>query len=159
EHTEPDDDPAHGALCGRPALHPSPNRLLPRAKDFCPAGHSRRMRAFSSIEITLCVGITLVTICAARHASAACRPGVRLAGDPVLVGAVGAALGERGIATDGASDAGGDPSAGATACAPARVTLARREDRIAVSIAGARELAVEREVTDARTATTVIESW
>jgi hypothetical protein len=113
------------------------------------------MRAFSSIEITLCVGITLLTICAARHASAACRPGVRLDGDAALVGAVGAALGERGIATDGAPDTSGD----AAACAPAHVTLARREDRIAVSIAGARELAVEREVTDARTATTVIESW
>ena len=112
------------------------------------------MRAFSSIQITLRVGITLLAICAARHASAACRPGVRLDGDVALVGAVGAALGERGIATDVTSDAGR-----AAECAPARVTLARRDDRIAVSIAGAREPAVEREVTDARTATTVIESW
>jgi hypothetical protein len=113
------------------------------------------MHVFSSIGITLGVGITLVMLCAARHASAACRPGVRLDGDAALVGAVGAALGERGIATDVATDAGGDPGA----CAPARVTLARRDERIAVSIAGAREAAVEREVTDARTATTVIESW
>jgi len=113
------------------------------------------MRAFSSIQITLGVGITLLVICAARHASAAaCRPGVRLDGDAALVGAVGAALGERGIATDVASDANG-----AAECAPARVTLARRDARIAVSIASSREPGVEREVTDARTATTVIESW
>ena len=102
-----------------------------------------------SIEITLGVTITLAVICAARHASAACRPGVRLDGDAALVGTVGAALGERGIATD-ADD---------VACAPARVTLQRRDDRIAVSIAGTREPAIAREVSDARTATTVIESW
>jgi len=131
-------------------------RVLTRAKERPPAGHSRsRMRAFSSIEITLGVGITLGVICAARHASAAaCRPGVRLDGDAALVGVVGAALGERGIATAAADD---DP-ARAAACTPARVTLQRRDDRIAVSIAG-REPAVAREVTDARTATTVIESW
>lgn len=105
------------------------------------------MRGFTSIEITL--GITLAVICAPRHASAACRPGVRLDGDAALVGTVGAALGERGIATD-ADDA---------VCAPARVTLERRDDRIAVSIAGTRESAIAREVSDARTATTVIESW
>lgn len=107
------------------------------------------MRVLTSIEITLGVAITLAVICAARHASAACRPGVRLDGDAALVGTVGAALGERGIATD-ADDA---------ACAPARVTLQRRDDRIAVSIAGPREPAIAREVSDARTATTVIESW
>ncbi len=124
------------------------------------AGHSRlSMRAFSSIEITLGVGITLAVMCAARHASAACRPGVRLDGDAALVGTVGAALGERGIATDGALDVSGDVTGTAAECAAARVTLARRADRIGVSIAGARQPAVEREVTDARTATTVIESW
>lgn len=107
------------------------------------------MRAITSIEITLSVATTLAGICAARHASAACRSGVRLDGDAALVSTVGAALGERGIATD-ADDA---------ACAAARVTLQRRDDRIAVSIAGPREPAIAREVSDARTATTVIESW
>jgi len=114
-----------------------------------------RMRAFSSIQITLGVGIMLIAICATRHASAACRPGVRLDGDAALVGAVGAALGERGVTTDVAPDATGNPRE----CLPARVTLARHDERIAVTITGAREAAVEREVTDARTATTVIESW
>jgi hypothetical protein len=117
------------------------------------------MRACTSIEITLGVGITLAVICAAGHASAACRPGVRLDGDAALVGTVGAALGERGIATDVADDAGGDPTRAQAACASARVTLQRRDARIAVSIASTREATVEREVTDARTATTVIESW
>ena len=117
------------------------------------------MRARSSIGITLGVGITLAAICAARHASAACRPGVRLDGDAALVGVVGAALDERGIPTDVPSDASGAPGGSEPGCAAARVTLARRDDRIAVSIVGARDPAVEREVTDTRTATTVIESW
>ncbi len=113
-----------------------------------------RMGAFSSIRITLGVGVTLAVICAARHASANCRPGVRLDGDEALVGVVSAALSERGIATAEADEVNG----ALAACAPARVTLRRRDERIAVSLAG-REPAVAREVTDARTATTVIESW
>ena len=117
------------------------------------------MRALLSIQITLGVGITLGMICADRHAWAACRRSVRLEGDAGLVGVVGPALGERGIATEVIDDVTADPMRSPATCAPARVTLARREDRIAVSIAGAREPAVDREVTDARTATTVIESW
>jgi hypothetical protein len=101
-----------------------------------------------SILLLIAIGAAAVP----RGGQAQERPGspaVRLAGDPALIAAVRAALADRGIAT------------GARAAAAADVRLERRGSRIAIAAAlGGGEAGgpVWREVSDARTAATVIES-
>jgi hypothetical protein len=76
----------------------------------------------------------------------ACPPTVRLDGDPDLTRAIGASLIERGISTDG------------TSCPAMEIRVARRAGAIVVSN-GSADGPAEREVSDVRTAATVIESW
>lgn len=117
----------------------------------------------TSIAITLGVGITLLaSISVGRDAAAAaaCRPGVRLDGDRALVDVVGTALVERGIAVArGGGNGGGGEDASAD-CAPLDVRLERHDDRISVFTPdGGGATPMRREVTDPRTATTIVESW
>jgi hypothetical protein len=84
----------------------------------------------------------------ARRASA-CSPGARLSGDPGLVAEVTPVLVERGIDVS--------PSA----CRPVAITLQKQKNgRVTVgSSQSADAPSAGREVTDVRTAATVIESW
>jgi hypothetical protein len=77
----------------------------------------------------------------------ACPPTVRLSGDEALIAEVTPVLVERGIALD---DGG---------CPALVITLEKRGQTIAVCDASADGPASAREVTDVRTAATVIESW
>jgi hypothetical protein len=77
----------------------------------------------------------------------ACPPTVRLGGEKTLVSAVAPVLAERGISTE------------ESACPALDVMLERRGRATLVSASPDDEQATALEVTDARTAATVIESW
>jgi hypothetical protein len=87
-----------------------------------------------------------ITVGLGRGAQA-CPPTVRLSGDESLIAEVTPVLVERGIALDEG------------ACPALVITLARRGQTIAVRDVSADGPASAREVTDVRTAATVIESW
>ena len=76
-----------------------------------------------------------------------CPPSARLRGEAALVTGVSSLLGERGIATE------------ASPCPAIVVTLDRRHAQLIVTIDVGDGTTVERMVSDARTAATLIESW
>jgi len=166
QHRETDKDLAHGELSGRSVANPSPGTEhsgTDSVKGRPLGGHSIiGMGTRTSIAITLGVGITLASIGVGGDAAAAaaCRPGVRLDGDRALVDVVGTALVERGIAVGSGSGSGNGAEDAGADCAPLDVRLERRGDRISVFTPdGGGAAAMRRDVTDPRTATTIIESW
>jgi hypothetical protein len=92
------------------------------------------------------IGSIIVSLLGGREALA-CPPTVRLGGDKTLVSAVAPMLEGRGISTEEG------------ACPALAVTLEKRGRATLVSASPDEEQTSTREVTDARTAATVIESW
>ena len=90
---------------------------------------------------------SLILLTLEGSGAAACPPAVRLGGDPGLVAEVTPVLATRGISTSPAD------------CPAVAVTLERRGQATVVSRAVADAPGATREVTDVRTAATVIESW
>jgi hypothetical protein len=136
-------------LCPLPAISFGLVSAMFSAKDPGAIGHSSHTVLRVPVFIALVVAL-LVALClfAARRADAApCPPAVALTGEPALVSAVRAQLAARGIAPE------------APACPVVRAHVERRGAWLVVGIDGPDGVPVERAVTEAATAATVIESW
>jgi len=118
----------------------------------------RRTRGRTAVVLIPAIILLALGGRASQAAGPVVSPAVRLRGDPDLVAVVKTTLAERGILTLDAGDEGGvgdgpdDSARGAV-----DVKLERRGARIVVSVDGGGG-ATGREVTDARTAATIIES-
>jgi len=108
-------------------------------KEFEPGGHS------AVIVLRLLAPIAMIAALAAR--ADACPPAVALTGDAGLVESVGGLLAARGIA------------AATPACPAVHARLARDGAAVVVGIERTGDAPVERRVSEAATAATVIESW
>jgi hypothetical protein len=92
------------------------------------------------------IACVIVSLTAGVSPAAACPPSVRLDGDRALVAGVSSVLAERGISTI------------AGACPAVNVTVERRGTAVQVSTTAAEAPSFAREVSDVRTAATVVES-
>jgi hypothetical protein len=92
-------------------------------------------------------GVILSIVVGIDRRSSACPPAVHLTGDAALVDDVAPRLASRGI------------SVSPSGCPAVAVTLEKKGDATIVSLSSADGAATAREVTDLRTAATVIESW